>query len=174
MNARGVFLFGVSRPGSTRPTPERGFTMTELVIVMILISILAGAAIPRFMQGTEMYAQHAFRDDVTTALRYAQKSAVSHRRLVCAALNTENVMLTIANAHPSVTCNLPLQGIKGKQGADALSGHPSARITTTGTLYFQPDGSITANSAGTAYWNTNIAVSGTDAIEVVGETGYVR
>ena len=54
---------------------ERGFTMVELIIVMILVGVMAAYAVPKFAAMTNL-SQDAWRDQVKSALRYAQKAAV--------------------------------------------------------------------------------------------------
>lgn len=60
---------------------SRGFTLVELVTIMIIVGILAVFAIPRM--DTAGYHAAQFHDQTVAALRFAQKTAVSHRRLVC-------------------------------------------------------------------------------------------
>src|ERR1035437_7525698 len=70
-----------------------GFTMIELVMVMVIIGILAVVAIARM--DTSGYRALEFHDKTVAALRYAQKTATSHRRLVCVAFTASTVTLTI-------------------------------------------------------------------------------
>ena len=43
-----------------------------------------------------------------------------------------------------------------------------------GTLYFQPDGRITSDGAGSSAANTTISIAGEPDLLVVGETGHVE
>lgn len=54
----------------------KGFSLIELITVMVLISILGVAAFGR-MTGLSGYEVRGFFDDTVAALRYAQKLAIS-------------------------------------------------------------------------------------------------
>jgi MSHA pilin protein MshC len=75
----------------------RGFTLPELVIVMILTGILAVVAIPK-MFDRSAFAARATRDHVASSLRYAQKSAIAMRRNVCVSIGTGSLAVTHAAA----------------------------------------------------------------------------
>ena len=52
-----------------------GYTMIELITVIMIVGILAAAAVPRFFElGT--FEERGFYQEVASALRYAQKIAV--------------------------------------------------------------------------------------------------
>jgi len=155
-----------------------GFTLVELIAVMIVLGILSAVALPRIMNN-RAFISAAFRDDVVSALRYAQKSAVSHRRLVCATFTATTVTLSIAAANPASACGpvLPSPDGAAYQSKDAsiqVSGYPAG-----GVLYFQPAGTITTGGDGTGVCAAgnlcNIAITGHgSAIKVEGATGYVE
>jgi MSHA pilin protein MshC len=152
----------------------RGFTMVELITVMVLTGILAAFAIPR-LTGDNWAAGSAFRSEVLSALRYAQKSAVSHRRLVCATVGTAAVALAIAPASGATACTTSLASPDGSAYASLDQAvRASGALVGARPLYFQPWGTITTDSAGAIPASGMIAISGQGAIRIEGETGYVE
>jgi len=55
---------------------NRGFTLTELILVIVLLGILSAVALPRFF-GRSDFDERVFFDDTLNAVRYAQKVAVA-------------------------------------------------------------------------------------------------
>ena len=55
---------------------ETGFTLIELVTVIVLLAILSVVALPR-LGGMNVFEEKAYFDEVTNAFRYAQKLAQS-------------------------------------------------------------------------------------------------
>jgi MSHA pilin protein MshC len=146
--------------------------MTELIVVMVIIGILAAVAIPRLVGSTRM-ASPTFRSDALSALRYAQKVAISHRRVVCAALTANAVTLTIAS-NAGGACNTNLNGPDGAHYISASNDPAVVAGGLTGTLYFQPTGLITTDSGGSTAASGTMTITGADAITVEGATGYVE
>ena len=85
----------------------RGFTLVELITVMVVIGIMAVAALPRFLDNN-VFDARGFFDETKSLLRYAQKASVAQRRTVCVALSANGVALTIAGAANANVCNTPL------------------------------------------------------------------
>jgi MSHA pilin protein MshC len=56
--------------------PATGFTLIELVLVVVLLSILSAVALPRFFERSA-FQDRAVYDDIANTLRYAKKSAVA-------------------------------------------------------------------------------------------------
>ncbi len=150
-----------------------GFTLVELVMVIVILGVLAAVALPK-LSGSSTFRAAAFSDEVRAALRYAQKSAVSHRRLVCASVASTTVTLTIASANPAVACAAALRGPDGNSAFARSLDAANATVSPTGTLYFQPSGVVTSDGAGTVVTDYSFTVTGMAAISVQGATGYVN
>jgi len=54
----------------------QGFTLVELILVIVLLSIISALALPRFF-GRNTFDERVFFDDTLNAVRYAQKVAVA-------------------------------------------------------------------------------------------------
>jgi MSHA pilin protein MshC len=149
-----------------------GFTIVEMVTIMVVIGILSAIAIPRLTQ-TSAFSSSAYRNEIASALRHAQKSAVSHRRLVCAALAKTTVKLTIAAQSPP--CSQDFSSPDGSlvyQSRD--TGIEAGGDFIDHTLYFQPGGEITTDAAGNAFAVGSITVTGQAPLIIDGRTGYVE
>lgn len=93
----------------TRAFAARGFTLIELIMVILVMGVLAVYAAPRVLNTGDFYAQ-GFHDETLGLLRYAQKTAVAQRRTVCVAFTSTTAKLTIASAAASNVCNTDLIG----------------------------------------------------------------
>lgn len=160
---------------------QHGFTMTELITVMVIIGILSAVALPRLIGNSDM-ASTTYRTSVLSALRYAQKVSVSHRRLVCAIVGANSVTLKIATTNPPVTDPDPDITCAIKLASPDGADYKSTDVAVfsgglLGTLYFQPAGTVTSDAAGlvpVAAPNNVISITGANAIKIEGSTGYVR
>ena len=143
----------------------RGFTLVELTSIMIILGIIAAVAIPRMTGGSEFRAVE-FHDGTVAALRFAQKSAISHRRMVCIAFSASTVTLTI-DATRTGNCNGQALALPGSNTNVLASSDPSSVVfnPVPVNFNFQPNGTGA---------DRVLAIAGQPAIVVSGPTGYVQ
>lgn len=146
-------------------TKAAGFTLVELVTVLIVLGILAAVAIPRMIGSSEFRALE-FHDRTVAALRFAQKSATSHRRMVCVAFTASTLTLAIDHDR-SGACDGQALNLPGANANVLTSGDPANAVFNPVPVAFNflPDGTGA---------DRTLAIAGQPAITVVGATGYVQ
>jgi len=148
--------------------------MHEMILVMLITAILAAYALPKFSAVINL-RDDGWHDQIQSALRFAQKGAVTRRRLTCVSISATTVSVTTAAANPATTCGATLQGPDGSATFGTAENTSAATsVSPSGVIYFQPDGRVTTDGAGTAAANRTITMSGASSITVYGETGYVQ
>lgn len=149
-----------------------GFTLVELVLVLVLTGVLALFVAPRMLDSRDVYAR-GFHDQTLSLLRYAQKSAIAQRRTVCVSFTSSSATLAMASSAATTDCASPVADFKGPDGGAAgISAKPGISYATTpAALRFnglgQPSASVTLQV-------TSAAGTVTSAISVESETGYVH
>jgi MSHA pilin protein MshC len=166
----------VDRRKIVRAREQRGFTLVELIAVMVIIGILAVFAMPRF-SGRQMYDDLAFYNYVLSTLRYAQKSAISQHQFVCATFGAGSVVLTYGPTNACASGSLATLGGAQPANSKFSGGAPTA-------LSFDCLGRLRAISPVAASCSVATAIEiNKHTITVVGaatpitvekETGYVH
>jgi MSHA pilin protein MshC len=148
----------------------RGFTLIELVTVIVIGGILAAVAGPRFFTQTG-YSQRGYTEELGAALRLAQKASVACDCLTQLTLTASTYAVAQLSASGN-TCNpsnptwsTPVIGIDGQ----ALSGTAPTNITVspTGVFVYNGSGGLCSSPA------SSLAI-GTNTISVDATTGYVQ
>jgi MSHA pilin protein MshC len=175
-------LFVLPRHGPVS-RPQCGFTLTELITVIVILGIISAVAIPRFFD-RNVFESRGFYDQVISTLRYAQKAAIAQHRFVCVAVTTpQTITLTqgltaacggslasptgaaayiVSNANVSITA--PAAG-------NFISFDCLGRPRTVG------DAAATCasgNVVGVLPANSILQIQDAPAITIERETGYVR
>jgi MSHA pilin protein MshC len=140
-----------------------GFTLPELVAVLVLMSVLAVVALPRLWGST--FDQLTFYDDTLTALRYAQRTAVTHQRTVCATFTATQLTLTYASVYGSTVCDQPLV---------RPGGTTQYQITAASGTSYTAASTFRFDRVGIPNINQTITFSGGQTLIVEAGTGYVH
>lgn len=142
---------------------QHGFTLVELVMVMIIVGILAVFAAPRFFDA-DIFRSRGFADQVQASLRYAQKIAIAQRRFVCVTIAGNSLSLATGTV---ATCGTPLAS--PSSGGNYVIDAPASVTVTNASFYFKALGSPSTG--------VTVSVTGggmTRNIIVEAETGYVH
>lgn len=147
---------------------QEGFTLVELVTVMMLIAVLAAVVVPR-LTGSQFFDELRFMGQVESALRFAQKSAIAKRRLVCVAFAADSVMLRYASSAGAASCDSDLTGPTGETA-------PFTVRAPAGITLSPVPADFDFNSLGRPSGVRVVAFSGGSGkqITVEAETGYVH
>ncbi|MFA7399279.1 MAG: prepilin-type N-terminal cleavage/methylation domain-containing protein [Sideroxydans sp.] len=127
---------------------QRGFTLVELITVMVIVGILAVSVLPRFFTVSD-FEDRGSADQVKSMLRFAQKAAIAQHRNISVSISTAttpNCTTTFTGA--ALTCQ-----VKSSVG--------------TKTVTFDALGRPVPNVA------DSVTVGGTP-IAIEAETGYVH
>lgn len=154
---------------------ERGFTLIELIVVLMLVGIMAAVAIPKF-QNVGVFTTLGFYDRALAIFRFAQKEAVAKRRNVCVDFPSGSTTLSVtyaSSAGSSSACNtgLTLPESGSANSATAASGVAFASSPVLTRITFDALGQ--ASSAAT-FTVSDADPSNTRTFSVEAATGYVH
>ena len=165
----------------SKPTHLQGFTLVELVVVIVLLGILSVYATANF-RSTDFYVP-GFHNETMAYLRYAQKTAIAQRRVVCAEFTSNSLTLKIAaaasTAATTVTnCSTPgtMIGPVGSAVLNAPTGVTYAAATPASYNFnFNGLGQPTDGAGVVVGRSIQIQVNThSKTIVVESETGYVH
>lgn len=128
---------------------QRGFTLTELIMVIVIVGILSVAVLPRFFDN-DAFQQRGAADQVKSALRFAQKAAVA-----------KHTPVSVTVAQGTTDCVTNLTGL-------LLTCTVAVLDAGANTYTFDALGKLTAPAA-----PATLTIGGT-TITIEVETGYVH
>jgi len=135
-----------------------GFTLVEMIVILVLLGIISAVALPRFFN-IDGYRTRAAYDEVAGAVRYAQKLAVASG---C------DVQVQIVNDGYALQQH---QTSCSSGGFVNISGHPMTNNTFS-NINLSPTTNFVFDSMGRSSSTLTINV-GSESFAVIAETGYV-
>jgi len=144
---------------------SRGFTLAELVMVLVIVGVLAVAAMPVLFSRLT-FDTRRFADQARAAMQYAQKVAVAQRRNVCVTVTASSLSLTQGTS-AGAACSAAVFDVS--TGSSFVLNTPSG-VSFGGTA------TITFDALGQAASAATVTVTGDQSIPINVEavTGYVR
>lgn len=167
----------------------RGFTMIELVVVIVLMGILGAVASARYFDSARFDAA-AYAEQTRSMLRYAQKVAVAQHRNVYVIFTSKRIALCFSTACAAADRVLAPAGANSAAAATAAScadpswfceGTPASLAYalqggTPGNFFFDALGQPNAMPGAPSFSGMIVRISGDGLnrdIAVSAETGYV-
>ncbi|MFC1675683.1 Tfp pilus assembly protein FimT/FimU [Planctomycetota bacterium] len=144
---------------------KKAFSLTELIIVLVLLGIFAGIAVPRFNFAlVSKKKAHALTQKIVTDLRRTRSLAI-----VNAAENTVGFALNMTGASPYASYEI--QNLDTSTTVDSHTIEPDTSCSGGANFNFGPLGNLLAGS------DTSLSISAggdTFAITITSATGMVR
>lgn len=125
-----------------RPT-ERGFTLTEMVVVVGAIAIIAAIGIPQVVGARRMIRSVGLTREITGALRDARQMAISHRRAITFQYDDDAKAVTL------IDHGITAQGL-GKSGVSVLTdgNYPYSTGSSVASTISLTSGGLPASEIG--------------------------
>ncbi len=152
----------------------KGFTLIELVMVIVLLGIMAAVVVPRFVNVSSMNAA-AFADKLRADIRYAQNLAMARNQRYRVYVNTAPAPTPNGYAVVNVSSGMVAQDPAG-QGTLSVTLNTGQYAGIT--VNTPPGGYVEFNSLGasTAGADVTITVNGdaTLTVTITAQTGAVN
>jgi MSHA pilin protein MshC len=163
------------------PSAAAGFTMVELIVVMVLIGILGAIGAARFFNRSGFDAA-AFAEQSAAMLRYAQKLAIAQNRPVYVQASTQGLQFCYKNAALGACASEDLVAAPSgsNSGGTAVPAGVSMTLSSAAAVSFYFNGLgrpyAGADTGDSSFTGLTLTVKGDDLtrnISIERETGYV-
>jgi len=150
---------------------QAGFSVVELVVVIVLIGVLSANTIPRFFS-VNQFDEMGFADAVLNATRYAQKLALASRCDTRVRVHAGGYELL----QRATTCTSGPMTRSVARAGGTVWDDPAPGGVAVGSLdlYFDAQGRPHDAASGTLYSNAQTVSVGTRTITVEPTTGYAH
>jgi len=149
---------------------QQGFTVVELITVIVIVGILASVSAPKFV-GNDAFAARGAYSTLLSGLRLAQKTAMAQRTTVYVNLNTTTRTLCLGY---NSDCSTPLLDPANNQAYSKTLPDSVNLATTLTPIVFTSSGKENANNVVTLSVQNNVVSSPARTITIEADTGYVH
>ncbi len=157
------------------PSIQNGFTLIELMVVVLIFGVLSALAAPTFQRSYDGFKFHEGERSVTSSLKKARSFSVSSKAPVGVHFNSGSRVVTIFKntTNPSQTS---FEDTDSVYSSDTLPSDFSYVYADMGNsaVVFQPNGSATYSGSGMVFLlgETN-KLTATFTISILASTGRV-
>lgn len=139
---------------------QKGFTMMELIIVILLTAIVGSIVASRFSRSS-VFSQRTVFDQTQYLLKLGQKTAIAQRRTVYVSAGVQELRLCYTNTSPC-------------PDSQSVSAQNVPIAAKTQNIIVNIPAGLNFNSQGIASNNLITIAVGTKNILIEGTTGYVH
>jgi MSHA pilin protein MshC len=149
----------------------KGFTMVELIVVILILGIIAVVGGSRFFS-TDRFTEMGFADTVANSLRYAHKLALATGCDTRAQVDSAGVSLY--QRATNCSSGAFTRAVTRPGGSTWTESSPSGVTVGTLDIYFDAKGSPYSHASLAKLTAASTVNIGTRTVTVEAETGYVH
>jgi general secretion pathway protein H len=117
---------------------DRGFTLLELVLVLVVMSLVATLTYPAMLRGRTAFHLRAVGRDVIGSLRFARETAVTEQKVIMVQVDSQAQKFTVSDDVGNGARSLAMPGdVRLEVPSSTGDAVPNGQIT----IRFLPNGS---------------------------------
>lgn len=113
---------------------RRGYTLTEMIIVVGVVGLLTIISLPRFSGLVERNRLSAAREELTAAIATARAAAVQKGRTATLFVSGNQMWVTVVNAGSGTTTVVPVKSFSSLYNVSVAATEPSITFDMRGFL----------------------------------------
>jgi type IV fimbrial biogenesis protein FimT len=113
---------------------RRGYTLTEMIIVVGVVGLLTIISLPRFSGLVERNRLSAAREELTAAIATARAAAVQKGRTATLFVSGNQMWVTVVNAGAGTTTVVPVKSFSSLYNVSVAATEPSITFDMRGFL----------------------------------------